>query len=183
MTCLSGLPCPLRRVGLELRQDELLTQQAPSCPAPVNNARSRRLSDRLPSARRRRLSDRLPSARRRCLWDRPDSCTMVGVGPSAALQNCTPRGGQEGRCWTPGLLPGALGVLSEASSDSRPLRSSSCFTAVQSAQGRQFSLQVWGRVGASVGWPFPAGWYPLKTQLKSTAHHCQPAPPPQAQDP
>ena len=24
---------------------------------------------------------------------------------------------------------------------------------------------------------------PLKTQLKSTAHHCQPAPTPQAQDP
>ena len=51
-----------------------------------------------------------------------DSCTVVGVGPSAALQNCTPRGGQEGRCWTQGLLPGALGVLSRASSDPGPLR-------------------------------------------------------------
>ena len=34
-----------------------------------------------------------------------------------------------------------------------------------------------------MGWPFPAGWYPLKTQLKSTARHCQPAPHPRPRTP
>lgn len=117
-----------------------------------------------------------------------DSCTAVGVGPSAALQNCTPReDGKEGAgCWAscPELWESCLRppVTPEASVRFVPLHWG---PGPASSLPKEAILTVgvgggWG----SVSWP-PPSWLsvPLKTQLKSTVHHCQPAGTPKQQMP